>query len=130
MKMLKKIGMTLMAAAFVLITAVAAHAYTYAHTYEYGQPRIGAYYSVSGYAQGMYDYVSPPVALTRYGADYHIDNIRLAAYPNYPTTYLPTMQRPYFGYPYGFGRTPTVSWNSYGGYGGAGGFHYNNYGSW
>ncbi len=119
MKLLNKISLIVVGALMALATLMSAHAYVY--PVEYGQPRIGAYTSTFPSAQGMYDYLSPPVALTRYGADYHLSNIRQAVYPRYPVTYIPNMHRPYYGYPYGFG-SPNIHWRSSRIYNGGGGF--------
>jgi hypothetical protein len=114
MELLKNIGKIIMAALFAILTATGALAYSTVYPTEYGQPRMGAYSAVVPYGQGMYNYLSPPIALTRYGSDYHISNLRTAVYPNYPVTYLPTMHRPYMGYPYGIDRTPYVRTRTYG----------------
>jgi hypothetical protein len=125
MNLFKKIASVALAAFMFAVTATGALAYSTVYPMEYGQPRIGAYTSVFPYNQGMYNYLTPPIALTRYGAEYDITNIRTAIYPQFPFTYHATITRPYMGYPYGIDRSPTVLYSSYGG---AGGFHYSNYG--
>ncbi len=76
-------------------------AYPYPYYIGYGQPRIGAYTSQFPVDQGMYDYISPPIGLTRYGADYNIYNIREPVYPDYGVARVPNLYQPYYGYPYG-----------------------------
>jgi hypothetical protein len=124
-KMFKKMSKAIVGLFLLALAALPALSYSVAYASEYGQPRIGAYYSYTAYNQGMYNYVSPPVALTRYGSDYYISNIRTAVYPQYPFTYMATIDRPYMGYPYGIDRTPITHYSSYGG---AGGFNYRAYG--
>ena len=114
MEFLKKLSKIVLIAALAIVASVSALAYTTVYPMEYGQHRIGAYTSISPYGQGFYNYMTPPIALTRYGNDYSISNIRTAVYPNYPYTYLPSMQRPYFGYPYGIDRAPAVRYSSSG----------------
>ena len=116
----------------VLLTVVALPAaFAYPVTYPYpsyfneGTPRMGAYTTSFPYAQGFYDYVSPPIALTRYGADYSIYNIRDAVYPEYPAVRVPNIYRPYYGYPYASYGTPVyMRYNTYYGGGSAGNPYY------
>jgi len=124
MKMIKQLMRIALAAVVAVLALVPAMAYT-VYTGGY-QARIGAYTAYAPYGQGFYDYLTPPTALTRYGAEYHYSNIRSAVYPSYPWTgldYTARLYRPYFGYPYGTG-SPVVSWRSSGIYGGGGGFIY------
>lgn len=103
MKILQTIAV-LLAMLFAAVTLIpAALAVSWGYPSMYGQPRIGAYWSVTLPNQGMYDYIAPPTALTRYGAQYQISNIRQAVYPRSPYTYSANLYRPYFGYPYGTG---------------------------
>ncbi len=108
MKLIKKLLTICMAALFAALTLIPATlAYNYHVTRPYGAyfdggiPRIGAYSSTWGYGQGMYNYVSPPIGLTRYGAAYHWgSNVRWQLYPQYPSLMAPGHFRPYYGYPY------------------------------
>ncbi len=90
----------LVATAMVPATLAYPVSYPYPSYFNYGQTRMGAYTTQYPYAQGFYDYVSPPFALTRYGADYSIYNIRDAVYPEYPAVRVPNIYQPYYGYPY------------------------------
>lgn len=111
----KAICFGLMVAAVAAVSSMNATAYSTVYPTEYGQHRIGAYSSTFPYEQGMYNYIAPPTALTRYGADYHISNIRSAVYPQYPFTLNVNLHRPYFGYPYGTDRVPArVGLSSFG----------------
>ncbi len=76
-------------------------AYPNAQYVGYGQPRIGAYTAQFPVDQGMYNYISPPLGLTRYGADYNIYNIRDPVYPDYGVARVANLYQPYYGYPYG-----------------------------
>lgn len=101
MNLTRVVFMVALAALFVLPGALA-YRTVYSSYGSYGQPRIGAYTTSYTYAQGMYDYVSPPIGLTRYGADYYYgSNIRSAVYPQYPVARVPNLYQPYYGYPYG-----------------------------
>lgn len=72
------------------------------HNFGYMQPRVGAYTAQFGVNQGLYDYMTPVLGLTRYGADYNYGvNIRNAVYPQYPNARIPSLYQPYYGYPYG-----------------------------
>jgi len=97
--------MAIVLLALVLVPSSLAYGYNtatpYPYYFGYGQPRVGAYTTQFPYAQGMYNYVSPPIGLTRYGADYYITNLREPVYPEFGIARVPNLYRPYYGYPYG-----------------------------
>ncbi len=107
---------TIILALLAITLATPALSYT-VYPVEYGQHRVGAYTSIFPPAQGFYNYVAPPTALTRYGQEYHIWNLRTVVYPSYPYTYAATIHRPYFGYPYGIDRRASIYARSLSGYG-------------
>jgi|GEM_PF-2079576 len=107
----KLIGICLMALfAFSILPATLAAwggtTYPYASYWQTGQTRIGAYTSTWDWNQGLYDYVSPPIATYRYGAQYNYGfNIRDPQYLQYPSR-ITNIYKPYYGYPYnGYGNS-------------------------
>lgn len=106
-KKMQKIAMALLLAVLVAMPSALAVGWTHP-TQVYGQPRIGSYTTTWAPHQGMFNYVSSPIYLSRYGAQWHVNNVRLAAYPSRDhATYMPQLHAPYLGYPY----------NNYGHYG-------------
>ncbi len=112
--MKQKTFLTLVTAALLAIAlAPAAFAGTVYSGYATHETRLGAYTSSSyastwGWGQGFYDYLSPPIATYRYGAQYHWgSNIRDTAYTGYPTR-VPNQYQPYYGYP--FRNYPSQAW--------------------
>ncbi len=117
----KTVTLTGMAVLFALLAMVPAMAYSSGdNTYPYtpywtgGQTRIGAYTTTWDYAQGFFNYVSPPIASYRYGAPYHWgSNIRSPVYPAYSAR-VPNIYRPYYGYPYrSYGNPAWIYYNYY-----------------
>ena len=115
MNFLDKVKKALMIAAFALVAIPAALAYN-TYTGYYGSiPSIGVYTTSGQYAQGFYDYVSPPISLPGY-SDYDIFNVRDAIYPEFPTARIPNIYRPYYGYQYASYNMPVNDcYNNYGG---------------
>lgn len=99
---IKKVALLALLTLLVALPAALAYpvAYPYPSYFNDGQTRMGAYTTQYPYDQGFYDYVSPPIALTRYGSDYNIYNIRDAVYPDFPATRIANIYKPYYGYPY------------------------------
>jgi hypothetical protein len=104
MKMLqtaKKLILAMLIVALVALPSTLAVGWahpSYAATDNY---RIGAYSAIYRPHQGMYDYIAPPTMLTRYGAQYHVSNVRWAGYNQDFVSYMPSLHAPYRGYPYG-----------------------------
>lgn len=108
MNFLNKVKKTMLAMLLVLAVLPAALAYPvnypYPNSFTNGQTigayttQMGAYSMQDPYAEGFYDYNSPPIGLTHYGADYNINNIRFAIYPNFPATNVPSRYDPFYGY--------------------------------
>jgi len=106
--------MLVLAALIALPSVLSYGYYGYAYPnqqYWNAETRMGAYGSSFGYAQGMYDYVSPPIALTGLGHQYSVSNVRDAVYPQYPVTHFSNAYRPYYGYPYRSYGNP--AWEAY-----------------
>jgi hypothetical protein len=114
---IKKAMLVVLLSLIVALPAALAYpvSYPYPSYFNYGQARMGAYTAQYQYAQGFYDYVSPPIALTRYGADYNIYNIRDAVYPEFPAVRVPNIYEPYYGYPYAsYGNPVNLRYQPYG----------------
>lgn len=79
------------AAAFAIVAFVMA---SMPSAFAYYSPRMGAY---TGYARGMYDYVSPPVSTYRYSAPCNIVGVRDPVYPTYPCGRQVQIYRPNYG---------------------------------
>lgn len=76
------------------------------------QTRIGSYSTNLGWGHGFYNYVSPPVMLRKYGANYHWgSNVRWSAQTSYPARTWPSHYTAYAGYPYRAYGNPY--WESY-----------------
>lgn len=113
----KKLVLALLIVALVALPSTLAVGWAYP-VQTYGQPRVGAYTAIYGPNQGMFNYVSPPTMLTRYGAQYHVSNVRWADYNEDFVSYMPSLYTPYRGYPYGsygnyhFERYRSGFWNA------------------
>ena len=124
MKLFKKLIAICLMAFFALSIVPATLAYNYHIVKPYdsywgtSQARFGAYSSYWPPGQGFYNYVSPPIALHRYGHTYNYAyNTRWPTYATagaYPAR-ISNIYKPYTGWPAGwYGSQPWTYYKQYG----------------